>query len=231
VGNGNSTVDRVYRELKLMAMNYVLKPRERLNEIELSKQLGVSRTPLREALNRLDTEGFLRFIPGRGFYCRELNAKEIFDLFELRRAIEIASIRLSICRAKDQDIQALGRFLDETGPEVGDRTTRELVELDETFHERLMQMSENAEMLRVLRNVNERIQFVRWIAMDPTKRPTTQKEHKAVLAALQLRNEQEAVEILEKHIVRRIEEIVTALREGVAHIYLGPSIEKLATHS
>ncbi|MGH9355834.1 MAG: FCD domain-containing protein, partial [Terriglobia bacterium] len=92
-------------------------------------------------------------------------------------------------------------------------------------------MSENAEMLRVLRNVNERIQFVRWIAMNPAKRPTTQKEHRAVLSALQLRNEQEAVELLEKHITRRLEEIVSTLREGIAHIYLGPATERLAVLS
>lgn len=225
-GNG-STVDRVYTALKAMAMTYALKPGERLNEIELSKHLGVSRTPLREALNRLDTEGFLRFVPGRGFYCRELNAKEIFDLFELRKAVETTAIRLSIHRAKEQEIQALGAFLDATGPEAGDRTTRELVELDERFHERLMEMSENAEMLRVLRNVNERIQFVRWIAMDPAMRPKTQSEHRAVLAALQLRNEQEAVKTLENHISRRVEQIGSALREGVAHIYLGSSMDKL----
>ncbi len=231
VGINNSIVDRVYGELKAMAMNYVLKPGERLNEIELSKQLGVSRTPLREALNRLNAEGFLQFMPGRGFYCRELNAKEIFDLFELRKAVETSAIRLSINRAKDEDIQALQKFLDETGPEAGSRTTRELIGLDETFHERLMKMSENAEMLRVLRNVNERIQFVRWIAIDPAKRATTQKEHRAALSALHLRNEQEAVGVLEKHIARREEEIVSMLREGVAHIYLGPSAERLTVLS
>jgi len=100
----SSVVDKVYDELKAMAINYALRPGERLNEIELSKRLGVSRTPLREALNRLSTEGFLRFIPGRGFYCRELNPKEIFDLFELRKAIEISGVRLSTHRAKAERI-------------------------------------------------------------------------------------------------------------------------------
>src|SRR5579872_5463731 len=106
-----------------MAISYVLRPGERLNEIELSKRLGVSRTPLREALNRLSMEGFLRFLPGRGFYSRELNPKEIFDLFELRKAVEISGVRLSVQRAKAEQIEAVDRFLSETGPEVGGRTT------------------------------------------------------------------------------------------------------------
>ena len=66
----DSIVDRVYEQLKAMAVSYEFKPGERLNEGELAKRLGVSRTPLREALNRLNTEGFLRFTPGKGFFCR-----------------------------------------------------------------------------------------------------------------------------------------------------------------
>ncbi|WP_369721563.1 GntR family transcriptional regulator [Bradyrhizobium sp. LLZ17] len=94
----DSIVDRVYEQLKAMAVSYEFKPGERLNEGELAKRLGVSRTPLREALNRLNTEGFLRFTPGKGFFCRELDAHEIFDLYELRKSIEVASIRLAIKR-------------------------------------------------------------------------------------------------------------------------------------
>jgi DNA-binding GntR family transcriptional regulator len=224
-----SVVDRVYDELRAMAIKYALRPGERLNEIELSKRLGVSRTPLREALNRLSTEGFLRFIPGRGFYCRELNPKEIFDLFELRKAIEISGIRLAVHRAKSEQLEALEQFLGETGPEAGDRTTEQLVRLDETFHEKLMEMSGNAEMLHVLCNVNARIRFVRWIDMDPAKRPLTQKEHRAVLAALRQKDEQEAIGILERHITRRLDQITSAIRMGIAQIYMGPPADSPAS--
>ncbi len=117
----DSIVDRVYEQLKAMAVSYELKPGERLNEGELAKRLGVSRTPLREALNRLNTEGFLRFTPGKGSFCRELDAHEIFDLYELRKSIEVASIRLAIKRAKDEDIDALLKFLEATGPDPGER--------------------------------------------------------------------------------------------------------------
>ena len=116
--NSDSVVDRVYEQLKAMSIGFEFKPGERLNEGELAKRLGVSRTPLREALNRLNTEGFLRFAPGRGFFCRELDAHEIFDLYELRKSIEVASVRLAIKRAKDEDIDALLKFLEATGPEL-----------------------------------------------------------------------------------------------------------------
>ena len=223
----DSIVDRVYEQLKAMAVSYEFKPGERLNEGELAKRLGVSRTPLREALNRLNTEGFLRFTPGKGFFCRELDAHEIFDLYELRKSIEIASIRLAIKRARDEDIDALLKFLEATGPDPGERSSVELVELDETFHERLMAMSNNAEMLRVLRNVNARIRFVRWIDMDRINRANTQAEHRAVLHALKARDEGTCVYVLERHIDRRLDTITSAIKEGYAQIYM-PSAKSAA---
>jgi DNA-binding GntR family transcriptional regulator len=218
--SSDSVVDRVYEQLKAMSISFEFKPGERLNEGELAKRLGVSRTPLREALNRLNTEGFLRFAPGRGFFCRELDANEIFDLYELRKSIEVASVHLALTRAKNDDIDALLAFLDATGPDPGERTSVELVALDETFHERLMAMSNNAEMLRVLRNVNARIRFVRWIDMDRINRTTTQAEHRAVVQALKARDEATCAAVLEKHIDRRLDTITAAIKEGYAQIYM-----------
>ena len=214
--SSDSVVDRVYEQLKAMAVSFEFKPGERLNEGAIAGRLGVSRTPLREALNRLNTEGFLRFIPGRGFFCRELDAQEIFDLYELRKSIEIAAVRLAIKRARDQDIDALLTFLRDTGPDPGERTSIELVKLDES----LMSMSNNAEMLRVLRNVNARIRFVRWIDMDRINRSKTQAEHRAVLLGVKARDETKCVSVLEKHIDRRLDQITSAIKEGYAQIYM-----------
>jgi len=217
----DSVVDRVYETMKGLVVSYALKPGERVNEVEHSKQLGVSRTPLREALNRLGTEGLLDFIPKRGYFCRNLNPKEIFDLYELRKAIEIAGIRLTTRLATDEKIEALARFLSDVEFGAESRTGEDLAQLDETFHERLLEMSGNAEMLRVLRNVNSRIRFVRWTNWDQVARVKSRADHRAVLSALRVRHEQEAVEILEKHISRRMDQITSAIKERLSHIYLG----------
>jgi len=217
---GDSVVLRVYERLKAMAIGYEFKPGERLNEGELSKRLFASRTPLREALNRLNTEGLLRFAPGKGYYCRDLDAQEVFSLYELRKAIEIAAVRLAVERATDADIGALLTFLDDTGPDPGARSIVELVQLDETFHERLLAMSGNMQMLRVLQNVDARIRFVRWIDMDGADRRKTQLEHRNVLVQLARRDAAACVAILEKHIDRRVDQITAALKEGYARIYM-----------
>ena len=216
----DSYVDRAYERLKIMAIGYHLKPGERLNEGELARQLGLSRTPLREALNRLTTEGFLRFSPGKGFFCRELDPKEIYDLYQLRKALEVGAIKLSVQTAQDADIAALEQFLTETGPDAGGRSTEELVSLDETFHERLMSLSGNTEMLQVLRNVNAKIQFVRWVDMDRVSRPVTQAEHRQILDRVKARDEFGCIAALEKHIDRRQDQITAAIKEGFAQIYM-----------
>jgi DNA-binding GntR family transcriptional regulator len=220
-GDTRNAVERVYSQVRDMAVTYSIRPGERLNEIDLAAQLGVSRTPLREALNRLAMEGLLRLKPGFGFYARELKAKNVFDLYELRGVVEVGALRKSIEIARDQDIKALMKFLEETGTSHADnRSTTEFVKLDEIFHERLMAMSNNQEMLRVLRNINSQIQFVRWIDMDNNKRRAkTQGEHKATLAALLMRDEAKAVEILSNHIRRRMDQITTAVAAGILQIY------------
>jgi len=223
-----STVSRVYEQLKRMSANFHFKPGERVNEVEIATQLGVSRTPLREALNRLSTEGFLTMEPGKGFFCRELDPKEIFDLYEVRKAIEVAAVRLSVKRRSDAEIEAVIAFLDENGPDAGQRTRLQLVELDETFHEMVVQMSGNAEMLRLLKNVNARIRFVRWIDLDAERRRFTQLEHRQLANAIQQRDVDVCVEILEKHIDRRLDQITAAIQVGYGHIYMTGSLDALA---
>lgn len=218
--NTDSIVEVVYEKLKRMSVRYEFKPGERLNEGIVAKALGVSRTPLREALTRLFAEGLLLFVPGKGFFCRNLDVNEVFSLYEMRKVIEVEALRISLERAKDADIEALLAFLDSTGPEPGDRTVDELVHLDETFHERLMAMSGNAEMLRVLQNINARLRFVRWIDMEQCDRSASQTTHRDILLGLKARDADACVPMLAQHINRRLDQISAALKEGYAQIYM-----------
>lgn len=212
--------DRAYVELKAMLMDYALKPGERINEVELSRRIGVSRTPLREALNRLNAESLLRFAPGRGYFCRDLDVHETFHLYELRKALETAAVRLAVQRARDEDIDALEAFLHRTGPDAGDFTPEQQVEFDEAFHMTLLGMSGNAEMLRVLANINDRIRFVRLIDIGRTQRRQTQREHLEAVQALRARGEDACVALLEKHIDRRLDQITADLKQGFVQIYM-----------
>ena len=169
-----------------MAMTFHFLPGERLNEAILAKELGVSRTPLREALNRLSSEGFLTFSANNGFFRKTIDVKEIFDLYEFRRCLELAAVKLSVERATDEQLSEIEAFVAESALEVKDRTVDDFVTLDERFHEMLIKLTGNMQMLDALKKINARIQFVRWLDMTE-RRPETQSQHKLIVAALRKR--------------------------------------------
>lgn len=219
------TVERTYRRLKEMAASYEFKPDSRLNESELSKRLDTSRTPLREALNRLVAEGFLTFKSGKGFFCRSLKPAEIMDLYEARAAIECEAAALAAVRANAEDIAELEKFLENSKPDYKPGTSPvELVRLDEEFHTRLTALSGNAEMVRMLGNMNGRIHFVRLIDLKTLCERNgpdvvTTEPHKRILQAVKRRDADAARAEMAKHIERRLESITENVRNAFAELY------------
>ena len=203
-----------------MAIGFEFKPDERINEGSLATALGTSRTPLREALNRLVAEGFLTFRTGRGFFCRTLDPDGVFDLYEARRAIEAEGARLAAERASDADLVALLAHLDATEQDyTGGTEAKRLVDLDEDFHLRVIRLSGNAEMERILRNLNARSRYIRWIDMED-RHLVTPADHRAIAEALKRRDGTEAASEMARHIERRRDEATDAVRRAFSRLYV-----------
>lgn len=205
--------------LRDMAIAYQFKPGERLSEIELAERLGVSRTPVREALTRLVTEGFLQTAT-RGYMRRPLEVQETLDLYEARVAIERECLRLALERATDAQLQEARVYLEESRTVAGSTPVQQLVELDEGFHLRIADMASNSELRRMLVSLNERIRFIRWIDMENVGRDSTQHEHQEILQALTARDAALSERLLSGHIALRRDQIVDAIARGLARIYL-----------
>lgn len=215
-------VEETYARLKERAVNFQFRPGERLNEIGLSKELSVSRTPLREALNRLVTEQLIDFRPGQGFFCRDLDPRSIYELYELREILELSAVRKACAEASDEQLKALNEELYATGLTYIGKTVREVTERDEAFHVAIAELSGNQELARHLRQINERIRFIRWLDMS-NRVKNTKGEHKAVMDALLARNADLAAEVMGNHIRRRMDQIVASVKEGFSSIYMaGP---------
>lgn len=213
-------VEEVYVALRQMCVNFRLRPGERVNEVALAGQLGTSRTPLREALNRLAAEGFIDFEPGRGFICRKLSVREVHDLYEMRIALEGYVVRLVVKNAPDSELQSIAEFLDRTGGgEPGGWTLEEVVAFDERFHNTLAALAGNQELCATLKNINARIRFFRWVNMEE-RRARTQHEHREILTAIIARDVVKACELMEHHVERRSGEIADALKECYAKLFL-----------
>ncbi len=213
-------VDDIYDQVKAMAVSFRLRPGDRLNEVALSKDLGVSRTPLREALNRLVAERLFDFRPGQGFFCRPLDAKSVFDLFELRQIIEVAAVRTACEKATDEELQTLHDELHATGLDISGLTVQEAVNRDEAFHLGIARLSGNAELLQMLTRINERIRYIRWISMSLDRLQRSKGEHKQVMQALLARDADEAARVLGNHISKRMDQVQDTVRHGISNIYM-----------
>ncbi len=212
--------DRVYLGLRNMAIRFEVKPGERLTEVDIAERFSVSRTPVREALNRLVKDGFLIVDGGRGFAVRGLDPKECFDLYELRLALESTAVRLAVERATDDDLAFLSKMARRSNREPADSTVERIVQLDEEFHERIATLSGNEQLCQMLHSVNARIRFVRLIDLEGKPRSRSLGDHVAVARALQARNATAAIESLQRHISRKMQDIVDVIRRGIAKIYV-----------
>lgn len=215
--------ERTYLRLRDMAMTFAFRPCERLNETTLSAELKVSRTPLREAMNRLTSEGLLVQTAGRGFSARPFDVKEIFDLYEMRLALEPTSVRLACERISSSDVAAMNSHLDQSISVQCTAPLSDLLRFDEGFHERVAAASGNNELLRMMRELNRRIHFFRWVDMEG-RRDATQADHRAIMQAIASRDADAGVAIMRVHIERRLDQIVDGIREGHARLWTGAGL-------
>ena len=212
--------DLIYERLKGMAMTFAIRPGERVNEVELARALNVSRTPLREALNRLMVDGFLTRSPNKGFSGRTLDAQQVYDLYEMRMALETGAARIACERASDDELLELERFVRASKDRPEDASAASLLALDEQFHERIALLTRNQEMVRTLRAINARVHYVRWIDMRAGRRRHTQQEHLRIVKALRDRDAARASQLVETHISLRLDQIVEMIQAGFAEIYM-----------
>jgi DNA-binding GntR family transcriptional regulator len=218
--DSEGVVARVYGLLAERVIGFEFKPGDRLNEGALAREFGVSRTPIREALNRLAADGFLLHTLGQGFFRRRPDISEIYDLYEFRQQLESGAVAIAVSRASVGQLDSLDRFLQESATLGSERPVDELVRMDESFHERVMAMTGNNEMSKALRSINSRIRFVRYIDMR-NRRKWTQAEHREVLDAMRDGNAGLASSLISGHIEHRREEIVSAVREWYGQMYVG----------
>lgn len=214
------TVNDVHKRLKEMVIVYRIKPGERVNEGELAEELDVSRTPLREALHRLVAENMLTLVPNRGFYGRQLERQEVFDLYELRGAIELASVNLALQRATHEDIVLTRDAWIDVMQHTAAMSTYQLLEADEQFHLSIARLSGNQEIAKSLQAVNARIHYFRWSDLEGRSK-AMEEEHLALLDALLRRDAPLCRDVISGHVAHRMEDIVQFIQRSVVRLYAG----------
>jgi DNA-binding GntR family transcriptional regulator len=192
---------RVYLQLRDYVLCGAIAVGDRLDEISLARQLGVSRTPLREAIGKLVKEGLVEHRPFQGNFVRNFSLQEIQDLFEVRAALEGLAARLAVQKLPDDGLDVLKAILDEVRDalEHGDLAT--YATADRRFHATIAQYSQNPTLIEMLDQLSAKIQTARVLAnRDHGVVQRTAHERPLILAALAARDGDEAGRLLELHI-------------------------------
>ena len=198
-----SRADEVYEQLKRDVANFKLVPGDRFTETEISERLGVSRTPVRQALFRMQQEGFVEVLFRSGWRVLPLDFNQFEELYDLRLVLETTAAH----RLCEQGLKVNRGLLDALAeiwlisPEQRSSDAAQVSQWDEAFHCALVASAGNAEIARVHGDVTDRIRVIR--RLDFTKQPridATYEEHAKILNAIQRQRGDEAAMLLRAHI-------------------------------
>ncbi len=160
----------------------VFSPGERLMEIQLADEMGVSRTPVREAIRKLELEGFVVMIPRRGTYVADISIKDINEVYEIRTSLEVLAAGLAAERISDEELETMQRLLVEIGHHMEDGNIEKIVEIDTAFHDVLYKASRNQRLAGIINNLREQITVIRRRSMMyPGRLQNTMEEHRTLV--------------------------------------------------
>ena len=212
--------ERAYDTIRKLLVEFKLKPGERINEVQLSRTLGVSRTPIREALNRLASEGFVTLTRNRGFFIRSLSTEGMLDLYELRSIIECAAFRLMCERADDGEIDRLRRYWEAIVDVYPNQPPDVILAEDEGFHLLIAELSGNPEIVGQLKSINARIRFIRRIQIEHPSHDKAQiTSHSAIVEAAVKRDVENGVRLLRDHIEMTVSATQQALKDALFRVF------------
>jgi len=192
--------DKVYEAVKSMVFNFELLPGTRFSEADLTHRLNVSRTPLRQALQKLESQGFLQVLPKMGWFVAPIDFDVMDELYDLRILLECHAVQLLFDMSKRQQLTALTNvWLVPTEQRLADGAV--VGKLDEAFHTTLVAATNNREMLKVHQDITERIRLIRRLDFTIADRVnTTYHEHAAILQAIMKNRVLEAQRLVRAHI-------------------------------
>lgn len=192
--------DVVFKTLREAILRGDLKPGERLMELQLAAKLGVSRTPIREAIRMLQQEGLAVTIPRRGAEVAAMTEKDMEDVLQVREALEILAVQLASEKITKEQIAELEERLKAFEQAVETAEVKQIAQSDIDFHDLIYTAAENPRLVVLLNNLREQIYRYRVEYLKDEKNyPRLIEEHRQIMQGLKERNEQYVVEMTKKH--------------------------------
>src|SRR5580765_1485631 len=195
--------EQAYAALKQAIMDadiYGQREEIRLDERQLSQALGVSRTPIREAMTLLEQEGFLRTVPRRGVFIVRKTKKEIIEIIEVCAALESMAARLATIKASDDSIGALRHMFDEFHSSAPAEHLHEYSDANIAFHQAIIQLSGSQLMARTIENLSVHVRAIRRMTISQKDRASRSiADHMRIIEALEHRDTERAERLVRQH--------------------------------
>lgn len=204
----------VFENIRQAIVKGIFAPGERLMEIQLADDLGVSRTPVREAIRKLELEGFVVMIPRRGTYVANLSIKDINDVYEIRISLDVLAAGLAAERIEPEELEELNRLLLEITKASESGSMERIVKLDTAFHDVLYKASRNDRLRNIINNLREQITGIRGTSMRyPGRLADTIEEHRALVDSIAARDSEKAQAAARIHLENAEHTLLKAMAE------------------
>ena len=204
----------VFETLREAIIQGRLKPGERLMEVQLAEEMGVSRTPVREAIRKLELEGFVVMIPRKGAYVASYSVKDIVDVFEVRAALEGLAAGLAAERVTAEELEEMERAVLQIYEVSHGYNLDILVAKDTDFHDLIYKASRNQRLVQIVTHLKEQIQRFRTTSLAvPGRGKHAVEEHKSIIEAISDRNIELAASLAREHIENAEHLLLSAMGE------------------
>jgi len=170
-------------------------------EIALADQLGVSRTPVREAIRKLEKESFVEMIPRKGAYVADLTAKDIIDVLEIRILLEGFASSLAAQRMSEEELMSLRETLEAFNDAAARQDRQAMIDLDNLFHDKIFNATKNNKLIEIVKDLHDQFQRFRLTYFTEFDNyPEIQKWHQKIYDAIRSSDVNTAKEAAEQHV-------------------------------
>lgn len=208
----------VFEYLRAAILSGEFKPGERLMELQLGEQLGVSRTPIREAIRKLELEGLVTMIPRKGAYVADMSIKDVLDVLEVRKVLEGLASSLASQRRSEEDMAFLEKTLSEFETHLNSGNREGMMEKDKLFHEAIFNATRNKKLIQIAQSLQEQVQRFRVVFFSESDGfKQLLSEHREILEAIR-EGDAEGARRQAEHHIRDMEETIQIFRSKKSHL-------------
>ena len=205
--------DVVFHTLRRAILTGQLKPGERLMEVHLANKLGVSRTPIREAIRKLELEGLVTMIPRRGAEVAQITEKSLKDVLEVRRALDVLSVELACERITKEEMEELYRACQEFEKAAREKEPSVIAQADVRLHDIIVDATRNQRLKQLVNNLSEQMYRYRFVYIQEANQyENLIEEHREVYESIVERNKERAAMAARLHIDNQELSILRQLR-------------------